>query len=56
MANVDEAFDDNGRCKDPAIEKRLKAVGRQVAKFASLRNSEHAREFRPLSEAYHFEN
>jgi FMN reductase len=51
VANVDEAFDDNGNCKDDGIEKRLKAVGRQVAKFAGLHNSEQAREFLRLWEA-----
>ncbi len=45
VANVKEVFDDEGNCKDKAIERRLKAVGRQVAKFASLHNSEQAREF-----------
>ena len=45
VANVDEVFDDKGKCKDEAIERRLKAVGRQVAKFASLHNSEQTREF-----------
>jgi FMN reductase len=51
VANVDEVFDDKGKCKDEAIEKRLKAVGRQVAKFASLHNSEQAREFLQFWEA-----
>ena len=51
VANVDEVFDDNGNCKDEAIAKRLKAVGRQVAKFAGLHNSEQARTFLELWEA-----
>lgn len=51
VANVDEVFDDEGNCKDEAIERRLKAVGRQVAKFASLHNSEQAREFLQFWEA-----
>ena len=51
VANVDEVFDETGACKDKAIEKRLKAVGRQVAKFAGLHNSEQAREFLQLWEA-----
>src|ERR1017187_4487532 len=51
VANVDEVFDDKGKCKDEAIERRLKAVGRQVAKFASLHNSEQAREFLQFWEA-----
>ena len=51
VTNVDEVFDDKGKCKDEAIERRLKAVGRQVAKFASLHNSEQAREFLQFWEA-----
>ena len=51
VANVDEVFDDHGNCTNPGIEKRLKAVGRQVAKFASLHNSEQTREFLKLWEA-----
>lgn len=51
VANVDEVFDDDGKCKDAGIERRLKAVGRQVAKFASLHNSEQAREFLQFWEA-----
>jgi FMN reductase len=51
VANVVEVFDDQGKCLDEAIEKRLKAVGRQVAKFASLHNSQQAREFLQLWEA-----
>jgi FMN reductase len=51
VANVDEVFNDHGNCTSPGIEKRLKAVGRQVAKFASLHNSEQARDFLKLWEA-----
>jgi NAD(P)H-dependent FMN reductase len=51
VANVDEVFDDEGKCKDEAIERRLKTVGRQVAKFASLHNSDQAREFLRFWEA-----
>jgi FMN reductase len=51
VANVDEVFDEEGNCKDEAIAKRLKAVGRQVAKFAGLHNSEQARTFLQLWEA-----
>ena len=51
VANVDEVFDEAGNCKNPSIEQRLKAVGRQVAKFASLHNSDQAREFLKLWEA-----
>jgi FMN reductase len=38
-------FDDSGTLKDGALEERLKAVGRQVARFAYLHTSEKAREF-----------
>jgi NAD(P)H-dependent FMN reductase len=51
VANVDEVIDEQGNCKDEAIEKRLKAVGRQVARFDGLHNSEQAREFLQLWEA-----
>ena len=51
VANVDDVFDEQGNCNDQAIEKRLKAVGRQVAKFAGLHNSQQAREFLQLWEA-----
>src|ERR1041384_816484 len=50
VPNVSDVFDETGHCKDKSIEKRLKAVGRQVAKFASLHNSEQAREFLKLWE------
>lgn len=50
VANVQEVFDDDGKCTDQGIEKRLKTVGRQVAKFASLHNSAQAREFLQLWE------
>jgi NAD(P)H-dependent FMN reductase len=45
VAHVSDVFDEQGNCKDKAIEKRLKAVGRQVAQFAGLHSSEQAREF-----------
>ena len=45
VANVDEVFDEDGNCRVKDIEGRLRAVGRQVAKFASLHNSDQAREF-----------
>jgi FMN reductase len=51
VANVDDVFDKQGNCGDKAIEKRLRAVGRQVAKFAGLHNSQQAREFLKLWEA-----
>lgn len=50
VPHVHEAFDDAGHCKNPDLEKRLKDVGRQVAKFAGLHNSEHFREFLKLWE------
>jgi FMN reductase len=51
VANVDDVFDEQGNCRDKAVEKRLKAVGRQVATFAGLHNSQQAREFLKLWEA-----
>lgn len=50
IPTVDDMFDEKGRCRDRDIEKRLKSLGRQVAKFASLHNSEQAREFLKLWE------
>jgi len=38
-------FDDKGNSKDKDIEKRLKGVGKQVAKFACLHNFSKAKEF-----------
>lgn len=46
QASVPEAwkvFDEQGRCKDAAMEKRLKEVGRQVVRFA--RTAEQAGKF-----------
>ena len=51
IGNVDEVFEADGRCRDAEIEKRLKSLGGQVAKFAALHNSEHFREFLRLWEA-----
>jgi FMN reductase len=51
VPHVSKVFDAAGRCTDAGIEKRLKNVGRQVAKFASLHNSEHYRDFLQLWEA-----
>jgi len=39
------AFDESGKLKDGASENRVKEVGRQVARFAYLHESEKAREF-----------
>jgi NAD(P)H-dependent FMN reductase len=44
-------FDESGSLKDPEVEKRLKEVGRQVARFAFLHTSEKALEFLRLWEA-----
>ena len=38
-------FDDAGNMKDPQLEKRVKQVGRQVARFAYLHASSEASEF-----------
>jgi FMN reductase len=51
VPHVADVFDESGRCTDARIEKRLWAVGRQVAKFASLHNSQHYRDFLKLWEA-----
>jgi len=48
QASIPEAykvFDESGTLKDSAFEKRLKEVGRQVARFAYLHTSEQAQEF-----------
>ncbi|HUJ11470.1 MAG TPA: NADPH-dependent FMN reductase [Verrucomicrobiae bacterium] len=51
IANVDAVFDEaTGACRDSDVEQRLKSLGQQVAKFSSLHNSEHAREFLRLWE------
>ncbi len=45
ISEVDKVFDPTGLPRDPKSEKRLKEVGRQVAKFAHLHNSREAVEF-----------
>ena len=48
QASIPEAwkvFDESGTLKDGDLEKRLKEVGRQVARFAYLHTSEKAQEF-----------
>jgi hypothetical protein len=40
-----KVFDESGTLKDSALEKRLKEIGRQVARFAYLHTSEQAQEF-----------
>jgi FMN reductase len=48
QASIPEAwrvFDESGKLKDSNLEKRVKEVGRQVARFAYLHTSEKAREF-----------
>lgn len=48
QASIPEAykvFDESGTLNDSAFEKRLKEVGRQVARFAYLHTSEQAQEF-----------
>jgi FMN reductase len=45
VANVDEVFDEDGNCRVKDVKGRLRSVGRQVAKFVSLHNSDQAREF-----------
>jgi NAD(P)H-dependent FMN reductase len=50
IAEVNKAFDTQGRPVDPAIEAALKTVGRQVARFAFLHTSTQAQEFLRLWE------
>ncbi len=48
QASIPEAwkvFDESGNLKDSNLEKRVKEVGRQVARFAYLHTSEKAQEF-----------
>jgi NAD(P)H-dependent FMN reductase len=48
QASIPEAwkvFDQSGTLTDHALEKRLKEVGRQVARFAYLHTSAHAQAF-----------
>ena len=48
QASIPEAwkvFDESGNLQDSALEKRVKDVGRQVARFAYLHKSEKAQEF-----------
>ena len=45
IAEAWRQFDENGDVKNPSLEASLKEVGRQVARFSSLHNSAHAREF-----------
>jgi FMN reductase len=40
-----KVFDESGTLQDSALEQRLKAVGRQVTRFAYLHASEQAQEF-----------
>jgi NAD(P)H-dependent FMN reductase len=45
IASAYRMFDDDGSIKDAGLEKRLKEVGRRVARFAFLHNSEQALDF-----------
>jgi FMN reductase len=45
IAEAWKVFDESGALKNPKLEKRLKDVGRAVARFAYLHTSEKAREF-----------
>lgn len=40
-----KVFDESGKLKDSTLEKRLKEIGRQVARFAHLHTSEKSQEF-----------
>lgn len=45
IAEAWRQFDNNGKIINPNLESSLREVGHQVARFASLHNSAHAREF-----------
>lgn len=45
IPQASQAFDAEGRLKDPRLEKRVKRVGRQVARFAWLHHSEKSKAF-----------
>ena len=45
-----KVFDDDGQLKDPSFDKRLREVGRQVARFSYLHSSERAMDFLRLWE------
>jgi FMN reductase len=45
VAQAWRVFDREGHCRDAQTEKRLKEVGRQVVRFASLHTAEKADEF-----------
>jgi NAD(P)H-dependent FMN reductase len=50
VPNAWKVFDADGQLKDPAFDKRLREVGRQVARFAYLHHSERAQDFLRLWE------
>jgi len=50
IAEAWKVFDETGKLKDQELEKRLKEVGRQVARYAFLHTSEKALEFLRLWE------
>lgn len=45
IAEAWNVFDDDGKIRHPGLENQIKEVGRQVARFAFLHNSEKAMEF-----------
>jgi FMN reductase len=45
VPQASNAFDNEGKLKDPQMEYRLKEVGRQVAKFTRLHTSRHVIDF-----------
>lgn len=44
VSGASRAFDESGRPADPALERRLKDLGRKVARFAELHAAERAKE------------
>ena len=45
VPEASEVFDEQGHCKNPETEKRLREVGRQVVRFACLHTAEQAGDF-----------
>jgi NAD(P)H-dependent FMN reductase len=50
VPNAWKAFEEDGQLKDPSFDKRLREVGRQVARFSYLHSSDQAMDFLRLWE------
>jgi len=51
IANSADMFDDDGTVRDPAIEERLRNVGQQLVKFASMQQEVQQSEFMKMWKA-----